>query len=825
MSEVEIERLVVKILLENKKYIADLRKVEQTTERSLNKIASRATRIGATLTKSLTVPLTIIGGTAIKTFADFDSAMTNSTSIMQVTERQIDQMRKTALNLSSGGKAIQTPRELAESYFFLASAGKDAAQSMSLLPRVANFATAGNFDMALATDLLTDAQSALGLSSKNVAKDTANLVRVGDVLVKSNTLANASVQQFSESLTNTAGASLRAFNKDVEEGVAVLAAYADQGVKGNVAGTNLSRVMLLLSKASRKSEKEHKKLGFAVFDNNGKMRNFADIVQNLEKITKGMSDELKAATLEQIGFEARVQQAILPLLGTSDAIRNYEKELRNAAGTTDKVANKQLKSFTNQMKILRNQLLAVAIEIGKLLAPIVLELNKIVSAAIGIWNGFSDNVKRAIVIAGLIAAALGPLLIALGAILALAGPAIVAFKVALATVFAALTSITGPLILIGAAIAAFIALFINWAGGFSGLFDMIKSKVMAVFNFMKPLFIQFWMLASTILSAIWQIATFVFDSIADTVASTFNSMMATALPVLTFIRNLFIEAWIIAEFAFNNMTAIMEAAFFKGLLGAVKFVEEVRHLFTVVVPAVFDWLFNNWRDVLTDMFNLGKTVFMNLGGNIGRIFMNIGRIIKGEIGVADLWNPLTEGFRTAIKELPQIPPREIGAFEQALEIQANVATKRLENKFHEFRNRRLEILFPGTTLVKQGKELGELVKRGVDNGIQEAVKNANDQTVTLKTKVDKVDAVEVTSAEAIDRILAFRDATPKGVTPTLNAAQQNQIIQIKDEAQEQVAEGMEKAVTLLGDLVDLTGQGLKKGSSFITKKAGLLGGK
>src|SRR5690606_21262168 len=106
-----------------------------------------------------------------------------------------------------------------------------------------DFATAGAFDLALATDLATDAQSALGMTSKDVAKDQENLIRVTDVLVKANTLANANVQQFSEAITNDAGAALKAFGKDIEEGAAILAAYADQGTKGQVAGSNLSRVM------------------------------------------------------------------------------------------------------------------------------------------------------------------------------------------------------------------------------------------------------------------------------------------------------------------------------------------------------------------------------------------------------------------------------------------------------------------------------------------------------------------------------------------------------------------------------------------------------
>ena len=140
-------------------------------------------------------------------------------------------MKKPAKSVSK--TTTYSAKQAAEAYYFLASAGMSAATSMAALPKVAKFAQAGNFDLALATDLVTDAQSALGLSSKDTAKSIEGLTRVSDVLVKANTLANASVQQFSESLTNKAGAALRLVGKDVEEGVAVLAAFADQGLKGS----------------------------------------------------------------------------------------------------------------------------------------------------------------------------------------------------------------------------------------------------------------------------------------------------------------------------------------------------------------------------------------------------------------------------------------------------------------------------------------------------------------------------------------------------------------------------------------------------------------
>src|SRR5690606_31390330 len=104
----------------------------------------------------------------------------------------------------------------------------------------------------------------------------------------------------------------------------------------------------------------------------------------------------------------------LPLLGTSQAIRRYEAELRKASGTTKMVAQKQLKAFSNQLAILKNQITVVAIEIGQILAPYIIKLTGYIQSGIEAWRGLSQSTKRTVVILGLIAAAIGPVVIALG---------------------------------------------------------------------------------------------------------------------------------------------------------------------------------------------------------------------------------------------------------------------------------------------------------------------------------------------------------------------------------------------------------------------------
>ena len=144
-----------------------------------------------------------VAGIAVKSvqeFAKFDAALTKSQAIMgDLTKTMEKDMSDAAREVAK--VTTFSAEEAAESFFFLASAGLDAEASIAALPRVAQFAQAGMFDMSLATDLLTDAQSALGLTIRDDAvKNMENMIKVSDVLVRANTLSNATVELSSQNM-------------------------------------------------------------------------------------------------------------------------------------------------------------------------------------------------------------------------------------------------------------------------------------------------------------------------------------------------------------------------------------------------------------------------------------------------------------------------------------------------------------------------------------------------------------------------------------------------------------------------------------------------
>lgn len=130
----------------------------------------------------------------------------------------------------------------------------------------------------------------------------------------------------------------------------------------------------------------------------------------------------------------------------------------------------------------------------------------------------------------------------------------------------------------------------------------------------------------------------------------------------------FMEMGTIAASVFGNLGTVGQLAWAQIQLGVVRGIETLSHFFYQVIPTAIDWLGKNWGDFWFSAFDLVSTVFINMGENIRNIMAEIWEFIKSG-GTDDLeiaWKPLTEGFVSTLKELPDIPDRIIGDLERTL---------------------------------------------------------------------------------------------------------------------------------------------------------------
>ena len=410
----------------------------KTAEAKMERFGTQMFFLGSRISAAVTVPMTLMTKAIVKVGAGFDQAMTESLAIINdVTPQMRHQMEDTAKQVALTTKYSAT--EAAEAYFFLASSGLSAAETMNALPIVAKFAQAGVINLAKATELLSDAYITLGLKTGGPLDQMRNMQRVADVLTEANNMAQGSIVEFSEALTNKAGVAMRVFGVSVEEGVAALAAFAERGVKGKLAGQQLFIVIRDLQRAALKNREEWERMvgPGAVFDETtGELRNLADIVKSLEVALEGMSDRQKKTTLDMLGFQERSLQATLTLVGASERMREFQTAFENAGGVVDRVAKNQMMSFTNQMHLVKERVSQVAIELfdtfrpafEQVIIPQVKEAIKVLERFVDWLGTLSLEGRSAILWATAFTVVLGPLIAGFGGFVLLAKGGLGALK-------------------------------------------------------------------------------------------------------------------------------------------------------------------------------------------------------------------------------------------------------------------------------------------------------------------------------------------------------------------------------------------------------------
>lgn len=248
-----------------------------------------AAKVGAAALAAGTGAAVAFSKSAVSAGAEFDKSMSQVAATMGVTTDEIDNLRKFALEM--GSTTAFSASEAADALNYMALAGYDADTSMKMLPNVLNLAAAGGIELARASDMVTDAQTALGLS----LDETTIMV---DQMAKTASTTNTSVEQLGDAIL-TIGGTAQYMSGGTEELSAVLGVLADNGIKGSEAGTHLRNMLLKLSSPTDDGAAALKELGVAVFDDTGKMRSFADIfgdlqsnMNNVTPVIKGAYDEL-----------------------------------------------------------------------------------------------------------------------------------------------------------------------------------------------------------------------------------------------------------------------------------------------------------------------------------------------------------------------------------------------------------------------------------------------------------------------------------------------------------------------------------------------------
>ena len=289
--------------------------------------------------------------------------------------------------------------------------------------------------------------------------------------------------------------------------------------------------------------------------------------------------------------------------------------------------------------------------------------------------------------------------------------------------------------------------------------------IAAVWELVSAMAVVAWDIIVSTVTTAWEAIVSIFDAIRQSWDDVMGIIGDSASVDWTMIKDVIVDTLLMAEFVLRNFGQVAEYTWTFLKVGFMSFIGEFTHFFTGVVPALFTWFLGNWRDIFTTTYNFASTVFTNMVTNITGIFGRVGGAIRNflsnptgglTLDVSDLFTPLTQGFENTIRELPNIPRRELGATEQELRRQFEQQGAALNQSWEEFRERRLReiddfsieipedsVEIPTQALAAQANAAGRTMGQALTSGVAK--------------EASKFDAVLSRSAEALSRITAYKE--------------------------------------------------------------------
>lgn len=479
-----------------------------------------------------------IGTAAVKTTADFDTAMSKVRALSGAGEEDFQKLRDTALEM--GEKTAFSASEAADALGYMALAGWDAEKSTKALPGVLNLAAASGMDLAKASDMVTDYLSAFGMEADKAAY-------LSDILAYAQANSNTSAEQLGDAYKNCA-ANLHAAGQDVETVTSLLEAMANQGTKGGEAGTALAAIMRDITQKMDKGAIKIGKTTVAVQDASGNFRDLTDILKDVEKATDGLGSAEKAAALSAT-FTSDSTKGLNQIFTEGvDTIAGYEEALRGSLGTASEQADVMLDNLNGQLTLLKSAVEGAAISIGETLTPMISKLVKWIQNMVDWFNGLDDSQKNMIVTIGLVVAAIGPLLIIIGKVISLCG-----------TVSTAMSFLAAnPIVLLIAGIALLVAALVGLVGKVAQSGDEMQNRLQQFDDFLQGIFARDW---TQVFGPVLGTAL---NAFLANVSNVWNAAKQILDGIINFIRGVFTGDW---ERAWTGLKQIVSGVF--GGLGAI----------------------------------------------------------------------------------------------------------------------------------------------------------------------------------------------------------------------------------------------------------------
>jgi TP901 family phage tail tape measure protein len=377
--------------------------IERSFAQTLSTIGTKAQQVGRQMSVGLTLPLVMMGRSAVSSFQDFDKAMTQISAINKVNAQTTDAWREEVRAL--GREYGIAAEEAAQGLYFITSSGVEAADAMSVLDVAMKGAAVGFGDTKTVADLLTSALSAYRKTGLTAAK-------VGDQLAASVRLGKGEADDLAGSLSQVIpiAANLKVSFGEVS---GALAAMTLSGTSTDQAATQLRGLFNTLQDMppiAQRALQAYTGLDYATLRQNLSNKG---LVVTLKQIYDAFGDN-KTAMAEVFG-NIRALTGVFNLFGNnSEQTLRIIEEVTHASGDLNSAWEITAQSKSKQLEIAMNNVHDAMIGLGADIVPAITPIVSAVGSLAQAFGALPGPVKQSAVAFGLVAAAAGPVTYAFG---------------------------------------------------------------------------------------------------------------------------------------------------------------------------------------------------------------------------------------------------------------------------------------------------------------------------------------------------------------------------------------------------------------------------
>ena len=270
-------------------------------------------------------------GLAVKSFMEFDSAMSEVQASTHETAGNMDLLREAAIN--AGADTAFSAAEAAKGIDELAKAGVSTKDILGGgLAGALSLAAAGSLEVGDAAELAATALTQFKLAGQDIP-------HLADLLAAGAGKAQGSVEDIGNALKQS-GLVASQFGLSIEDTTGTLAAFASAGLTGSDSGTSFKTMLLSLANPAKETQSLMNELGISAYDASGKFVGITDLAEQLKTKLGGLTQAQRDAALAQI-------------FGT-DAIRGanvlYEQGAKGIQGWIEKVNESGYAAVTAAIK-------------------------------------------------------------------------------------------------------------------------------------------------------------------------------------------------------------------------------------------------------------------------------------------------------------------------------------------------------------------------------------------------------------------------------------------------------------------------------------------